>query len=107
MDNNNKFEQFDLNGIKIDIIYDPKKLEEEKTTNIKSYDSKICDDNNKDNKDKKKKDIKGKSIIPFLEDASTQTEPSYLDDDESSDENNYDDHSYTNKKRKREGNDDK
>ena len=99
MSDNNKFEDFDLNGIIIDIIRDPKKLEEEKTTTIKSNDNKECDDiNNKDNNEKNKN--------PFLEDISTQTEPSKLDDDEYFEENNYDEKSYTNKKREREGKDD-
>ena len=108
MDDNSKFEEFELSGISIDIINDSNKLEEEKSTLIKTSHNITCDDNNKDNKEEA---IKDKSEFPFLEDkkdAQTQTEPSYLDDDddESSNEKNYKDFSYINKKRKSEGNND-
>ena len=113
MDNNNKFEQFDFNGIMIDNIYDPKKLEEEKTTSIKTRDNKAYDDIKKNNKAKKEEAIEEKKYIPVLKekkdkiDVSTQTDKSNLDDDdESSDENIYYVHSYINKKKKREVNDD-
>ncbi len=108
MDNNINFEKFELSGISIDIIYDSQKLEEEITTSIKSSDNKACDDINKNNKAIKKENIEGKNKVSVLDekiDASTQTERSYLDDDESSDEKTYFDLSYTSKKRNREGND--
>jgi len=102
MGDNNKFEDFDSNRNIKGKNCDSEKIKEEKSTTIKSNDNKESDDNNnKDNKDNKEK-----NKIPFLEDISIQTDPSNLDDDEYFDENNYDEHSYTNKKREREGNDD-
>ena len=113
MDNNSKIDENDLSWISIDVIYDSKKLEEEKTTSIKTRDNKACDDIKKDNKAKKEEAIEEKKYIPVLKekkdkiDVSTQTDKSNLDDDdESSDENIYYVHSYINKKKKREVNDD-
>ena len=112
MDNNSKIDENDLSWISIDVIYESKKLDEEKTTSIKTRDNKACDDINKDNKDTKEEVIEEKKYIPVVNekkdkvDASTQTDKSNLDDDESSDENTYNVHSYINKKKKREDNDD-
>ena len=112
MDNSSKIDENDLSWISIDVIYDLNKLEEEKTTSIKTRDNKACDDIKKNNKAKKEEAIEEKKYIPVLKekkdkiDVSTQTDKSNLDDDESSDENTYIVHSYINKKKKREGNDD-